>query len=42
MVLDQVDSGSPLGIRDTALLLFLYNTGARSARALQTTWTDPT
>ena len=40
LVLDQVDSDSPLGIRDAALLLFLYNTGARVSEVLQITWSD--
>jgi integrase/recombinase XerD len=40
LVLDQVDADSPLGIRDAALLLFLYNTGARVSEVLQITWSD--
>ena len=40
MVLDQVDSNSLLGVRDAALLLFLYNTGARVSEVLQITWSD--
>lgn len=33
-LLDQPDPQSPLGVRDYALLLFLYNTGARVSEAL--------
>lgn len=38
--LDQADPDASLGTRDAALLLFLYNTGARVSQALQTTWAD--
>jgi len=34
VVLAQIDAASPAGARDRALLLFLYNTGARVAEAL--------
>ena len=40
VVLDEIDPEAPLGIRDSALFLFLYNTGARVSEALQTTWAD--
>jgi site-specific recombinase XerD len=40
LVLDQVDMESPQGIRDGALLLFLYNTRARVSEALRVRWTD--
>lgn len=38
LVLDQVDLATPRGIRDGALLLFLYNTGARVSEALKVRW----
>jgi integrase/recombinase XerD len=40
LVLDQVDLHGPCGLRDAALLLFLYNTGARVSEALQVRWTE--
>jgi integrase/recombinase XerD len=40
LVLDQVDLGTPRGIRDGALLLFLYNTGARVSEALRVSWRE--
>jgi len=40
LVLNQVDMRTPRGIRDGALLLFLYNTGARVNEALLVRWTD--
>jgi integrase/recombinase XerD len=40
LLLDQVDRQNPRGTRDTALLLFLYNTGARVSEALQIRWCD--
>lgn len=40
LVLDQVDVGSPRGIRDGAILLFLYNTGARVSEALRVRWSE--
>jgi integrase/recombinase XerD len=40
LVLDQVDLNTPLGLRDGALLLFLYNTGARVSEALQVRWSE--
>jgi integrase/recombinase XerD len=33
-IIDQIKSRSPSGVRDRALLLFLYNTGARVSEAL--------
>jgi site-specific recombinase XerD len=40
LLLDQVDLSKPRGTRDGALLLFLYNTGARVNEALLATWHD--
>jgi integrase/recombinase XerD len=40
LVLDQVDLNTSLGLRDGALLLFLYNTGARVSEALQVRWSE--
>jgi integrase/recombinase XerD len=40
LVLNQVDMRSRSGLRDGALLLFLYNTGARVSEALLMRWTD--
>lgn len=40
LVLNQVDMSSPRGIRDAALLLFLYNTGARVSEALRVRWSE--
>jgi site-specific recombinase XerD len=40
LVLNQVDMRTPRGIRDGALLLFLYNTGARVGEVLLMRWTD--
>jgi integrase/recombinase XerD len=40
LVLDQVDLDTPRGIRDGALLLFLYNTGARVSEALKVRWNE--
>jgi len=40
LVLDHVDLHGPSGIRNAALLLFLYNTGARVSEALQVRWTE--
>ena len=39
-LLDQVDLQTKRGARDAALLLFLYNTGARISEALQVRWCD--
>lgn len=40
LILDQVEAGTPRGIRDRTLLLFLYNTGARISEALQVRWSE--
>lgn len=40
VLLDQPDRRSPAGLRDHALLLFLYNTGARISEALGVTVED--
>lgn len=40
LVLDEVDLDTPRGLRDGALLLFLYNTGARVGEALRSRWSD--
>jgi integrase/recombinase XerD len=40
LVLDQVDMAAPRGVRDGAILLFLYNTGARVSEALSMRWSD--
>jgi integrase/recombinase XerD len=40
VILDQPDAHSPAGIRDRALMLFLFNTGARIAEALSLTSAD--
>ena len=40
VLLGQPDRRSPLGFRDYALLLFLYNTGARISEALGVTFDD--
>lgn len=40
LVLDQVDLDTPRGLRDGALLLFLYNTGARVSEALHVRWSE--
>jgi len=40
VLLDQPDRRSPAGLRDYALLLFLYNTGARISEALGVTPDD--
>ena len=40
MVLEQVDTATPRGVRDGAILLFLYNTGARVSEALSMRWSD--
>lgn len=40
VLLEQPDRRSPLGLRDYALLLFLYNTGARISEALGVTFND--
>jgi site-specific recombinase XerD len=40
LILDQVDMSTSLGLRDGALLLFLYNTGARVSEALQVRWSS--
>lgn len=40
LILNEVDMRSARGIRDGALLLFLYNTGARVGEALQMRWAD--
>jgi integrase/recombinase XerD len=40
ILLDQVDLRTRWGARDAALLLFLYNTGARISEALQVRWCD--
>jgi site-specific recombinase XerD len=40
LVLDQTPPDGPQALRDAALLLFLYNTGARVSEALQLRWTD--
>ena len=40
LVLNQVDMRTPQGLRDGALLLFLYNTGARVNEALLVRWSD--
>lgn len=39
-VLAEVDLKCDLGVRDAALLLFLYNTGARVSEALRIRWLD--
>lgn len=39
-LLEQVDMKSTRGVRDAALLLFLYNTGARVSEALRIRWID--
>jgi integrase/recombinase XerD len=39
-ILEQPDQRTSRGVRDCALLLFLYNTGARIAEALSTRWED--
>lgn len=38
LVLDEVDLKTPRGVRDGALLLFLYNTGARVSEVLRVRW----
>lgn len=40
LILDQVDIGTLRGIRDGALLLFLYNTGARVSEVLRVRWSE--
>ena len=40
LVLDQVDTATPCGVRDGAIFLFLYNTGARVNEALSMRWSD--
>jgi integrase/recombinase XerD len=40
LVLDEARPRDPRGLRDAALLLFLYNTGARVSEALQLRWSD--
>jgi integrase/recombinase XerD len=40
LVLNEVKMSSSRGIRDGALLLFLYNTGARVGEALQVRWRE--
>jgi|ADurb_Oil_01_Slu_FD_contig_81_504044_length_4371_multi_2_in_0_out_0_4 site-specific recombinase XerD len=40
LVLDEVPPQDGRGMRDAALLLFLYNTGARVSEALQLRWSD--
>jgi integrase/recombinase XerD len=40
LVLEQVDLRTARGIRDGALLLFLYNTGARVSEVLRMSWND--
>lgn len=42
LVLDQVDLSTPRGVRDGALLLFLYNTGTRVSEALRVRWNEVT
>jgi integrase/recombinase XerD len=42
LILDQVNTNTPRGIRDGALLLFLYNTGARVGEALRLRWNELT
>jgi len=40
LILDQIDMATPRGVRDGALLLFLYNTGARVSEALRVRWSE--
>ena len=40
LVLDEARPRDARGLRDAALLLFLYNTGARVSEALQLRWSD--
>lgn len=42
LVLNQINTDTPRGVRDAAILLFLYNTGARVSEALLMRWSDLT